>query len=235
MAGLFALALTLPVQAQLVPQPGAENPRLQSVQWMAGQDIFLTLLPMTALTVALEPGERITQVRLDKDGEFEVRVSTQRDSLLLVPRIETASGRMSVLTASREYQFEMHTGTSPLAAYVVHVATGDQQFRAVVASPALTPLPAPTGEIWSYRLRGDREVRPLTISDNGVRTRIGFAADQALPAIFAIGPSGEEEVVNGYMRGDIYVIDRVWKELVFRIDKEKASARRSSKPDQSNG
>ena len=69
------------------------------------------------------------------------------------------------------------------------------------------------------------------MTDDGLKTRITYAPGQALPAVFAIGPSGEEEVVNGYMRDDIFVIDRVYGELVFRIDREKATARRNDTPE----
>ena len=93
---------------------------------------------------------------------------------------------------------------------------------------ATQPATAPKG---IYRLRGDRSVRPLQIGDDGTRTRILFAPGQALPAIFAIGPTGDEEVVNGYMRGDAFEIDRVYERLVFRIDKDKATARRAEEAD----
>ena len=44
--------------------------------------------------------------------------------------------------------------------------------------------------------------------------------------MFGIGVNGEEEVVDGYMRGDVFTIDRVYGQLVFRIDKKRARARR---------
>ena len=47
-----------------------------------------------------------------------------------------------------------------------------------------------------------------------------------MPAVFGIGPTGQEEVVNGHMRGSLFTIDRVYGELVFRIDKARAEAHR---------
>lgn len=92
--------------------------------------------------------------------------------------------------------------------------------------PPLLGLQAP--QVASYRLRGDRSVRPLRVSDDGARTTIAFAPDQALPAVFAIGPTGEEIAVNGYMRTGEYVIDRVHERLVFRIDRDRATAERQA-------
>ena len=105
----------------------------------------------------------------------------------------------------------------------------------VAYDPGPIRLTESSDETWGYRLRGDREVQPQDITDDGIRTRIIFAPEQSLPAIFAIGPTGDEQVVDGYMRDGIFVIDRVWEELVFRIDKEKATARRNREPESSDG
>lgn len=77
-----------------------------------------------------------------------------------------------------------------------------------------------------YRLSGDEVVKPAAISDDGRKTYISWLVDQAMPAVFAIGPTGEEEMVEGHMRDGVFTIDRVYRELVFRIDREKASAKR---------
>ena len=42
-------------------------------------------------------------------------------------------------------------------------------------------------------------------------------------------------MVNGHMRGNALVIDRVWDELIFRIDKEKARARRNEEAEGEEG
>ena len=47
-----------------------------------------------------------------------------------------------------------------------------------------------------------------------------------MPATFAFGPTGEEQMVEGYMRGGVFTIDRVYEQLIFRIDKDAARARR---------
>lgn len=94
----------------------------------------------------------------------------------------------------------------------------------------LTQPPQLFGQTWTYSVRGDFTVSPLAISDDGMRTEILYGANQALPAVFAIGPTGEEMAINGNMRGDTYVIDQVFDRLVFRIDKARAVATRSQEP-----
>lgn len=86
------------------------------------------------------------------------------------------------------------------------------------------PAPAPPAES-SYKLSGDRALRPIRISDDGVHMYLEWAPEQDLPAVFSVSTLGEG-MVEGYMRGGIFIIDRVYGELVFRIDKKWARARR---------
>tara|TARA_B100000678_G_scaffold221252_1_gene188622 strand:- start:755 stop:1144 length:390 start_codon:yes stop_codon:yes gene_type:complete len=110
-------------------------------------------------------------------------------------------------------------------AMLIGCAGGDPEFFAA-ADTAGTYLPGHAVSASGYRVRGDREVRPSSIRDDGSKTFIAFAPDQALPAVFSVGATGKEEVVNGYMRGDLYVLDRTFDRLVFRIDRLEAIALR---------
>lgn len=76
-----------------------------------------------------------------------------------------------------------------------------------------------------YLLSGDRALMPATIYEDGAKTYILWDENQPMPAVFGIGPSGDEEMVDGHMRAGVFTIDRVYHELVFRIDREKAVAR----------
>ena len=224
-----ALVFALPATAQILPDPGPTNPRLQTVTWQNGQRIILTALPMTGLTVVLQPGERIVADSLAFPEQWDRRISPERDSFHVTPRIPDAESALTVTTDRRESLFTLQTGDNLNAALLVQVlGSGPRPASPPPASLAGQPA-APAS--WTYRVRGDSSVRPQAMGDDGTRTRILFAPGQSLPAIFAIGPTGDEEVVNGYMRGDTFEIDRVYERLVFRIDKDKATARRSGEPE----
>ena len=77
-----------------------------------------------------------------------------------------------------------------------------------------------------YRVTGEKALRPESIRDDGVHTYLIWHPDQALPAVFAINASGDEEIVDGYMRDGVFTIDRVYAKLVFRIDRKTAKAER---------
>ena len=210
-----------------MPVPDPDNPRVQTLRVSPDDTYQLLALPEAGLTVLFERGERITRAAISKADAFEVTVSPAADSFMLKPRRPDAIAEIAIQTDMRQYRFFAETQDSLLAAYLVRFET-EAELASPVSEPNYAPQPTQT---WPYRIRGDREVQPATVLDDGRKTRITFAPEQALPAIFAIGPTGEEQAVNGYMRGDAFVIDRVFKELIFRIDKEKATAERQDAPE----
>ena len=233
LAALALLACNAPLAAQVFPKPGPETPRIQTAQWRPGEPVVLTALPQTALTVMLEPGEAIRRATLAGSPVWEVAVSTEADSFQITPLYGAAPASLTVETDRRVYNFQLETGDGLQAAYLVRLAfdggSGDLQ-----SQTARDPLDL-AGLDRTWRLRGDPSVRPASVRDNGAKTVIEYAPGQSLPAVFAIGPTGDEEVVDGYMRDGLFVIDRVHEELVFRIDKAKATARRSVRATPQNG
>lgn len=229
-AALVLLGTALPCAAQVSPVPSPETPRVQTAFFSGGQTIMLMALPETALTVMLEPGETITRVTLLGSSLWDVQVSNEADTFQVTPASGAQPAELSVETDLRSYNFGLEAGDGLMAAYLVRIQyDGQPAFVAEAETPVVDETFANLD--WSYRLRGDRSVRPATIRDNGTKTVITYAPGQPLPAVFAIGATGDEEVVDGYMRGEYFVIDRVHRELVFRIDKEKATARRNKEKD----
>jgi len=78
-----------------------------------------------------------------------------------------------------------------------------------------------------WHLTGAPLLRPAEIRDDGQRIFLTFDADQELPAVFGITRSGEETLVNGHMRGGVYVVDEMYPALVFRLGRDVARASRA--------
>lgn len=223
------LASANAANAQVYPMPGPENPRLQNVSWQAGQEVVLTALPESGLLVVLEPGEGISRVVLSDSASWEVNVSSEFDTFLVVPVPNAREARLTVETGYRTYDFALRTSSGLTAAVLVRFSYGFEP-----APQALETDQPSNNQRWSYRLRGDSVVRPSQLYDDGSKTFIEYLPDQPLPAVFAIGASGEEEVVDGHMRDGQFVIDHVHQELVFRIDEEKATARRNPEAEEAS-
>jgi type IV secretion system protein VirB9 len=188
--------------------------------WVPGQEILLAADTRSGLKIGFEPGETIARISVDDDTTFAVQVMADGERVLVRPNAADSRVQLDVFTDKRFYRFRLSASAGAEA-----VSEAVLEIEEPAASAPVT-LQAGSSRAWEYELRGDREVRPVRVSDDGARTTITYGPEQALPAVFAIGPTGDEEVVNGHMRDDRFIIDRVHAELVFRIDDRKATARR---------
>jgi type IV secretion system protein VirB9 len=78
-------------------------------------------------------------------------------------------------------------------------------------------------------MSGSRALWPARISDDGKRTLIDWPRDTPIPAVYTLDAQGRESLVNGAMRDGVYVIDSVLPRLVFRIDRQVATASRKKR------
>ena len=219
---LFLLALLLPVGAiaQIRPTPGPGDPRIQTIVYDANQVVQLQVASGYQLSVEFAPDERIENVAVGDSGAWQVTPNKRGDHLFIKALQQGASTNLTVVTDARSYVFELQPMFGPLPdmAYTVRFT------YPVPATATVAAAPAP--EAGRYKLGGTRALRPSQIDDDGVHTYIVFPADKSLPAIFAIDAKGQEMLVDGAMRGGTYVIDDVKPRLLFRLDKDVATATR---------
>lgn len=218
-----AILAALPAAAQVRPQPGSGDPRVQTVEYNAEQVVQLRAAPGYQITVELGADEHIENVAVGDAGAWQVSANKRGDHLFVKPLQTGVTTNMTVVTDVRVYAFELAPlfAAQPDMAYTVRFTypapPGAAQANAEAAKPA---------ERGRYRLSGSRAVRPTGIDDDGSKTYIEWPADKPLPAVYALGERGQELLVNGQMRDGIYVIDRVVGKLVFRLDRQRAYATR---------
>lgn len=210
--------------AQAMPAPGPGDSRLQTVIWHPDEVVTLTAAPDTQMVLMLSADERVTSVALGDSQAWQVTVGHSGDSVFLKPLRYGAATNMTVITDARVYTFDLRTSDGPAAAYVVRFAYPEERKGRSVASDE------PAGEpVERYKLQGRPSLRPVSITDDGVRTYVRWGPSQAIPAVFALDEAGQEITVDGYMRDGVYTIDRVYPELVFRIDRHTAKATRETR------
>lgn len=219
-ATLFTLALlAAPLSAQVRPQPGYGDPHLQAVDFRADQTVLIEATPGYQVTVELAPDERVQTVALGDTAGWQVTANRAGNQLFVKPLQTGLATNMSVVTDVRIYTFQLESRSeaSETLAYTV-------RFRYPPPPPGQPP--APGAQRARYRIGGTRALRPFAISDDGVHTYIDFPADADLPATYVLDKTGRETLVNGNMRGGLYVLDRVADRLIFRIDRHHAYAKR---------
>jgi type IV secretion system protein VirB9 len=221
------LAFAGPLHGQVQPQPGGGDPHLQVVDYREGQVIQLRGAPGYQLMLELSPDEQVQSVALGDSGAWQVSASKAGDRLFLKPVVPNSTTNMTVVTSVRVYAFDLAaaSGASPEIPYTV-------QFRypapkAESASGQYVDVAAVSRRLSKYRIGGDRLLRPTSVSDDGQHTYIAWPSGVAIPAVYAPDRTGHEMLLNGMMgTDDVYVVDGVPQRLIFRIDREVASAER---------
>lgn len=223
---LLCAAMATPAAAQVRPQPGAGDPRLQTIDYDPGQIVQLEGAPGYQLMVELSPDEQVINVALGDASAWQVSANHRGDRLFIKPTQGGVPTNMTVITSVRAYNFELWPLASPTPDMAYNVRFNypapparAQQSEYVDISPLRRALSR-------YRISGDRLIRPDTISDDGTHTYISWSRAKPIPAVYAIGESGEEILVSGWMRDDVYVIDGIVTRLSFRIDDRSARAQR---------
>jgi type IV secretion system protein VirB9 len=219
----FLLLTSVPLSAETTPLPGADDPRLQTLVEQPGEPARLVAFPDASLTLIMRKGERVERVRLSDSSAFRVTLTGDNDSVSITPLSPGAVATMEVDTGSGSHVFSLETGRGLAAAYVVRVVDSSAVTEQETLQNSPPDLAAMSGR---YRVTGDRALRPTQIADDGAKTYIAWGSEQSLPAVLGIGPTGQEEVVAGHMRAGFFTIDRVYPQLVFRIDKQKTVATR---------
>lgn len=202
--------------------PGSGDPRLQSIQYDAGKVIRLNVATNFQLTVIFDPAERVENVAIGNSDTWQATVNKRGDTLFLKPLRQDGTTNMTVITDARIYNFELTSnyGAAADSPFTVRFLYGE-------ALPEASAVPAPEPGVGQYRLRGPSALRPLMITDDGVRTYVEWRPEQPLPAVFAIDARGDATLVDGHVRDGQYVIDAVYRTLVFRLDGQTVRATRS--------
>ncbi len=149
--------------------------------------------------------------------------AAQDNHLFLKPRAGGVDTNLTVLTTRRAYHFDYTASErrpDPAFGDVIYVlrftyptAPSEREDR---VESRLTGATASRWHNLNYAYRGSPQLKPELAWDDGVQTRVRFAAAQELPAIFVINGDDSESLVNFTVEGGELVIHRVNRQFVVR-------------------
>lgn len=205
-------------QSEIFPQPGVPDAHIQSVAYDPQQVVALRVASGFAVTVNLSPEERIETVTVGDAGAWQVQVNKRADRMVIKPVGYPRTTNLTAITDQRSYNFTLYaasTGEDALP-YMINFLYAVPTIEQPVAATT-------TGR---YRVRGKKNLLPAAISDDGTFTSILWPKDATLPAVYRQDDQGHLALVNGLMRDDMFVIEGVYRRLVFMIGKGRATATR---------
>jgi type IV secretion system protein VirB9 len=207
--------------------PSGEDNRIAILRYAPGAPAQLRAIAGVELTVLMPRGEHVQKVTVGDPSVVRVEVPGEHDGLIISALRPLNDVSLDIETEQQSYKFNVSVTYEGTVPWLIRLTKGGSMATNPLFNgrPALWTPPAivTPGE---WKLKGDKALQPTSIRDDGAKVFIQWPATQPVPAVFSLDDQGNEQMVNGYMRGDAFVIDRVFDHLVFRIDKAMAKADR---------
>jgi type IV secretion system protein VirB9 len=174
-----------------------------------------------------EPGE--TFVGLGSGDMEGLAFVGQENHLFLKPKAAKVATNITVLTSRRHYHIDYAASTQrPSDDEVVYSLRFiyAPSSATVAADNAAKQLDSQLDHASSRRLQnidywycGEQALRPVAASDDGVHTRLTFAANADLPAIFVRNADDSESLLNFSVDAGDLIIHRVAQRFILRRGK----------------
>jgi type IV secretion system protein VirB9 len=225
-AALLAIALALTAGAETLPKSGSDDPRIRTALYSPDEVYRLYGYVGYHLDLEFEADETFESL---SGGDLEgLTYSAHGNVLTLKPKVAYTEMNLAVTTSKHRYYFEYSVSAhrpNPDAAPVMYTVrftyppahtsgdglTDEQRLQLELAK-ARQNRPRNT----DYWFCGDKAVKPTAASDDGIQTRLTFAARSELPALFVRNDDGTESLLNFSIdQGDV-LIHRVAARFIVR-------------------
>jgi type IV secretion system protein VirB9 len=221
-----ACACAWPIaRAEVVPAKGKVDSRIRSATYNPNEVYRLRGYVGYQIDLQFEAGETFTGLGA---GDIEALSFVGKDNhLFLKPKAVKIATNITVLTNRREYQFDYTAFAQRPASdedviyslrfvYAPTAAELSAQASSKRLESQLQDAAGSRARNVDYWYCGHPTLKPVAASDDGVHTRLTFAANADLPAIFVRNDDDSESLLNFSMEEGDVVIHRVARRFVLR-------------------
>ena len=227
--GLWALLCFTSSFAETVPARGIIDSRMRTAVYNGDEVYRLRGYVGYQIDLEFESGEIFTGLGA---GDLEgLSFVGQDNHLFLKPKAARVATNLTVLTSRRHYQFDYTalaqrpTADDPGVIYSLRFTYPPlpSQSMADAAAKRLdsqlqgAEMQRPRNEDYWYC--GRSALMPVAAFDDGVHTRLRFAANSDLPAIFIRNDDGSESLLNFNMDAGDVIVHRVARQFILRRGK----------------
>jgi type IV secretion system protein VirB9 len=218
-AAVMALAATAMAETQ--PAPGILEPRLRTAPYRVNEVYRLVGFVGYQTDLEFEAGE--TFVGLGAGDIEGLSFVAQDNHLFLKPKAAKVGTNLTILTSRRSYQVDYAASAArpDATAEVTYALRFTYPPAASDAEASRRALAAETHRTRNidYWFCGPPSLQPTAASDDGVHTRLTFAAKAEQPAIFVLNEDGSESLLNFSMEEADVILHRVAQRLILRRGK----------------
>jgi type IV secretion system protein VirB9 len=208
--------------AETVPTRGVADARIRTAAYDANEVYRIQGYVGYEIDLQFEPGESFVGIGA---GDIDALSFVSQDNHLFIkPKAARINTNLTVLTTRRPYQF-VYTA-SPLRAdtadpeviFAVHFSypRNNEDVIADGVNRLFQQSDSERSRNVDYWYCGSPTIQPTAASDDGIHTRLRFAAKAEQPAIFVQNDDGSESLLNFSMEAGDVVIHRVVRQLIVR-------------------
>jgi type IV secretion system protein VirB9 len=216
-------------RAEMIPVRGVIDSRIRVAPYDSEQVYKVRGFVGYQIDFEFEAGESFVGLGA---GDLEgLAYFGQDNHLFLKPKAAKVATNLTLLTNRRRYQIDYSASTQrpspddPDVMFAVRFTypaspsqtAADQAARRIDA--ALGDASAKRSRNIDYWYCGSPTLRPVAASDDGVHTRLRFAANAELPAVFVRNADGSESLLNFSMEGGDVIVHRVAHQFILRRGK----------------
>lgn len=216
------LLQTTRVLAETVPTRGIADARIRTAMYDANQVYRIQGYVGYEIDLQFEQGESFVGIGA---GDIDALSFVSQDNHLFIkPKASHINTNLTVLTTRRPYQFAYTASplradaSEPEVIFAIHFSYSPNN-EDVVADGINRMFQQSSSERTrnvDYWYCGNATIQPTAASDDGIRTRLRFAAKAEQPAIFVQNEDGSESLLNFSMDSGDVVIHRVVRQLILR-------------------
>jgi type IV secretion system protein VirB9 len=223
------LLYSIAPMAESVPVKGIVDSRVRFAAYDGDEVYRLRGFVGYQIDLEFEAGETFTGLGA---GDLEgLSFVGQDNHLFLKPKAAKVATNLTVLTSRRHYQFDYialsqrPAADDPGVIYALRFTYPPPPAQSAADAAAkrldsqLESASTKRPHNIDYWYCGKPTLRPVAASDDGVHTRLRFAANSDLPAIFIRNDDGSESLLNFSMDAGDVIVHRVAKRFILRRGK----------------
>jgi type IV secretion system protein VirB9 len=221
---LYALCST--AWAESIPVRGTVDSRVRVAAYNGDEVYRLRGFVGYQIDLEFEAGEIFTGLGA---GDLEgLSFVGQDNHLFLKPKAATVATNLTVLTSKRHYQIDYTASAQRPAAddpgviyalrftYAAPAAQAAADAAAKRVESQLDNASIARPQNADYWYCGEPTLKPVAVSDDGVHTRLKFAAHAELPALFVRNEDNSESLLNFSMDAGDVIVHRVARKFILR-------------------
>jgi type IV secretion system protein VirB9 len=220
---------------------------MQVYPYTEGALYKLYAAPEHVTDIALQPGEMLTAVSSGDTVRWTIGDTTSGSGdakqvhVLVKPFAPGLTTNLVIATDRRTYHLQLESTERTAMAAISWTYPLDRLFalqrqnaQADATAPLATAI-AVENIKFRYAISGDSPPwRPLRAFDDSAKVYIEFPAriDQGeAPPLFVVGPDGDNQLVNYRVRGNYYIVDRLFSAAELRMGTDPQQVVRISRSD----